>query len=209
MQAIRITAYQNMGSSRFPSDLQRKESYPLPSYSSVIGMVYAACRFKEYVPMRISIQGTSDGAASSVYLHLVIHIIPDDRKLIDTIYEGLKRPFRYPSPGRWEPLLRIDNVERTSLSFIELEDSMELPCDAYIPVCEDSEAIRAASCRLHKRYAIGADRKTRHWTETVEAKFARAGTSLEKETTVLVDNLPVIDNDCPYWGGNLIPVFPA
>lgn len=207
MQAIRITAYQNMGSFRHPSGLQRKERYPLPPYASVIGMVHAACRFTEYVPMWISVQGASANAAAD--LHLVIHIIPDDRKLIDTIYDGLKHSAHDPSPGRGEDFLRIDSVVRTTLCFIELEDPMELPCDAYIPVCEDSEMIRATRCRLHKRYAAGADQKTRRWLETVETKFVRAGTSLEKETTVLVDNLPVIDTDCPYWGGNPIPVFPA
>ena len=250
MQAIRFTAYQNMGSFRVPSSLQLKESYPLPPYSSVIGMVHAACRFTEYVPMWISIQGSSVSTVSDIYtkyefgrytkydpdrhnvrlengseplgmtqgkgrvelladLYLLIHVIPDDIKLIDTIYEGLRHPARYPSLGRWEDLLRIDSVDRTNLTFIELKDSIELPCDAYIPVCEDSETIRATSCRLHKRYAVGEGRKTRRWIETVEAKFARAGTSLEKETTVLVDNLPIVDTAYPYWGGNPIPVFPA
>ena len=32
-------------------------------------------------------------------LYLLIHVIPDDSKLIDTIYEGLRHPARYPSLG--------------------------------------------------------------------------------------------------------------
>lgn len=44
-KAVRIIAYQNMASYRVPSSLAIKESYPLPPYSSVIGMVHAACGF--------------------------------------------------------------------------------------------------------------------------------------------------------------------
>lgn len=52
---------------RKPSSFTVKESFPLPPYSSVIGMIHSACDFKEYHPMKISIQGksaseTSDGA---------------------------------------------------------------------------------------------------------------------------------------------------
>lgn len=57
MKAIRIRAYQNLVNYRKPTSFQLKESYPLPPYSTVIGMVHAACGFMEYVPMKVSIQG--------------------------------------------------------------------------------------------------------------------------------------------------------
>lgn len=57
MRAIRIKAYQNLVNYRKPTSFQLKESYPLPPYSTVIGMVHAACGFTEYVSMQVSIQG--------------------------------------------------------------------------------------------------------------------------------------------------------
>ncbi|WP_306438784.1 CRISPR-associated protein Cas5 [Lucifera butyrica] len=50
-------AYQNMPSYRKPTSFILKESYPLPPYSSVIGMIHAACDFKSYVDMDVSVQG--------------------------------------------------------------------------------------------------------------------------------------------------------
>ncbi|KOY83411.1 type I-B CRISPR-associated protein Cas5 [Lysinibacillus macroides] len=57
MKGIRIEAYQNLVNYKKPTSFQIKESYPLPPYSTVIGMVHAACGFTSYVPMQVSIQG--------------------------------------------------------------------------------------------------------------------------------------------------------
>lgn len=42
---------------RKPASFLVRESYPLPPYSSVIGMIHAACGFDKYHDMQISIQG--------------------------------------------------------------------------------------------------------------------------------------------------------
>lgn len=57
MKGVRIEAYQNLVNYRKPTSFQLKETYPLPPYSTVIGMIHAACGFTEYVPMKVSIQG--------------------------------------------------------------------------------------------------------------------------------------------------------
>jgi CRISPR-associated protein Cas5t len=57
MKAIRLKVYQNLVNYRKPTSFQLKESYPLPPYSTVIGMIHAACEFTSYVPMKVSIQG--------------------------------------------------------------------------------------------------------------------------------------------------------
>ena len=57
MKGVRIEAYQNLVNYRKPTSFQLKESYPLPPYSTVIGMIHAACGFTNYVPMKVSIQG--------------------------------------------------------------------------------------------------------------------------------------------------------
>lgn len=64
LKAIRLKLFQQMPNYRKPSSFTVKESFPLPPYSTVIGMVHSACGFEEYHPIRVSIQGNhaSDNA---------------------------------------------------------------------------------------------------------------------------------------------------
>lgn len=67
LKAIRINCYQNLSCYRKPASFQIQESYPLPPYSTVIGMVHMACGFKEYHNMDISIQGASSSTTADMY----------------------------------------------------------------------------------------------------------------------------------------------
>lgn len=67
MKAVKIIARQTLASYRKPSSMQLKETYPLPPYSTVIGMVHAACGFKQYVDMDVSIQGTYYSKVNELY----------------------------------------------------------------------------------------------------------------------------------------------
>lgn len=57
MKAIRLKLYQNMVNYKKPTSFQLKETYPLPPYSTISGMVHRVCQFSEYHPLKISIQG--------------------------------------------------------------------------------------------------------------------------------------------------------
>ena len=57
MKAIRIKLEQELVNYKVPTSFQLKESYPLPPYSTVIGMVHNACGYTEYKDMKISVQG--------------------------------------------------------------------------------------------------------------------------------------------------------
>lgn len=63
-KAIRVQLFQQMSNYRKPSSFTVRESFPLPPYSSVIGMIHTACGFEAYHPMQISIQGSSAGEVS-------------------------------------------------------------------------------------------------------------------------------------------------
>ncbi|MCX6581767.1 MAG: type I-B CRISPR-associated protein Cas5b [Candidatus Aminicenantes bacterium] len=56
-KAIKLKIYQDLVNYKTPTSFQLRESYPLPPYSTVIGMVHKACGFDRYVPMSVSIQG--------------------------------------------------------------------------------------------------------------------------------------------------------
>lgn len=66
-RAIRIQCFQNLANYRKPSSFIIKETYPLPPYSTVLGMIHAACGFEEFHPMQLSIQGRNQGTISEVY----------------------------------------------------------------------------------------------------------------------------------------------
>lgn len=66
-KAIRVECFQNLANYRKPSSFIIKESYPLPPYSTVLGMVHTACGYTEFHPMKISIQGKNAGSVSELY----------------------------------------------------------------------------------------------------------------------------------------------
>lgn len=66
-KAIRVIARQTLASYRKPTSFQLKETYPLPPYSTVIGMIHLACGFEQYVDMKVSIQGTYYSKVSELY----------------------------------------------------------------------------------------------------------------------------------------------
>ena len=67
MKAIKLKLYQNMVNYKVPTSFQLKESYPLPPYSTVIGMIHSLCDFKEYKPMKISISGSYFSKVNDLY----------------------------------------------------------------------------------------------------------------------------------------------
>ena len=68
-KAIRVECFQNLVNYRKPSSFIIKESYPLPPYSTVLGMIHTACGYKkgDFHPMKISIQGKNAGSVSELY----------------------------------------------------------------------------------------------------------------------------------------------
>lgn len=66
-KAIRLQCFQNLANYRKPSSIIIKETYPLPPYSTVLGMIHAACGFTDFHSMKISIQGTNKGTVSELY----------------------------------------------------------------------------------------------------------------------------------------------
>lgn len=64
MNAIRLKLYQAVANYKKPSSFQLKETFPLPPYSTVIGMVHVLCGYTSFHPMDASVQGNY---ASKVY----------------------------------------------------------------------------------------------------------------------------------------------
>ena len=201
-KVIRLECSQQLANYRKPTSFQIKESYPLPPYATVIGMIHTVCGFTEYHPMDISIQGNYHSAVSEMYtkysfgssyeegrhqayvlngekedginigpgyielltdIELLIHIRPENEVDFTLIMEGLQNPKLYPSLGRHEDILAIDNVE-----LVEMEESnrVTLLYDAYVPMQDLHRRMveRLGSIyKIPKRFSINPQNNLRRW----------------------------------------------
>ncbi|WP_242960883.1 CRISPR-associated protein Cas5 [Clostridium peptidivorans] len=266
MKAVKLELYQNLVNYKKPTSFQLKETYPLPPYSTVIGMIHYACGFEEYKDMKVSIQGSYYSKVNDLYtryefgynknnydlytickkcssvqqnkkskcnkcdsneveykykargnffsskgviggdlsnkslyanvefvdeskkgnegiaiirgvatsellvdVKLVIHIMPEDEQLLNTIYESLKYPKEYLSLGRREDIIRIDDVKIVNLSEEKLIKAEALKYDAYIPIDmlgKRKLKTNATIYNLNKKYdkvQIKKDTEIRQW----------------------------------------------
>lgn len=278
VKAIRIRAYQNMPSYRKPMSIAIQDSYKLPPYSTVIGMVHTACGFSEYHPMDVSIAGryhtsvvdmykryyfgmkldysrhqlyvdreSRDGIGGEVSnlfpkdaesskerdgittaqgyaevlvdMELLIYVIPKDESEIDLIAKGIQNPVKYPSLGRYEDLLRIDEVKVVELyqkSFGEFDDgSLHLNYDTYVPMCDDLSEYKGTMYVLNKVFSTNTNNAEkseqtqqtekpskskkkkeepfRRIIQTVKAKLLKQGVDIEHGTMLcdIVDDCEV------------------
>ena len=161
MKAIKLKLYQNMVNYKVPTSFQLKESYRLPPYSTVIGMVHSLCDFKEYKPMKISISGNYFSKVNNLYtrhefnnsdnvikgpatiellvdVNLTIHIIPENQseEFLNMIFEAFKYPREYPSLGRREDIVLIKDVKIVNVEEKRLEKDLSNGEEnfAYIPI---------------------------------------------------------------------------
>ena len=175
IRAIKLKLYQNMVNYKTATSFQLKETYPLPPYSTIIGMVHSLCDFKEYVPMEISVAGNYFSKVNDLYtryefksgysyekgrhqinvdgfgisrgiataellvdVNLTIHIIPENQsdENIKKIVDAFKNPREYPSLGRREDIVAIENVKVVEIEEKELEKDTAYGKNiyAYIPV---------------------------------------------------------------------------
>lgn len=67
MKAIRLKLYQEVANYKIATSLQLKETYPLPPFSTVIGMIHKACGYDCYHPMQIGVQGKYESKVNDLY----------------------------------------------------------------------------------------------------------------------------------------------
>jgi len=65
MEAVKIKLYQNLCNYRRENSYGYVQTYPLPTPSMIKGMVHYILSLNEYKPLKISIQGESDGVVTN------------------------------------------------------------------------------------------------------------------------------------------------
>ncbi len=245
-KAIRIKLWQQMPNYRKPASFLVKESYPLPPYSTVIGMVHAACGFTEYHDMDLCIQGRNASDASdyaimyqfapckldkdidkatgeiiprgwkvideengkktaihrspkSVHVltdvELLIYIWPKNNDDFEIILNSLTKPVSFLSLGRYEDIVRIDEVAEVLLE--ECDDAYKSPYDMYVPanIMEVNDTCIGTLYTLGKKFGYRESKSGsfREWEEVVTVMHISADTIITSDD-IFYDkslNLPV------------------
>ena len=161
MRALKIKIYQETVCYKKPYAFKVTETYPLPPYSTVIGMMHKMLKAEpgEYHEMSISVQGKYEGIFTAynttrfykgeditsmplnvhmLYgVNLVIHVVAAD-DVLENIYNGFKECDSVFTLGRSEDLARIDeikfvNIDKYEIDDVEDDDSILLKNCFYVP----------------------------------------------------------------------------
>ncbi len=242
MKAIRIKLQQDLVNYKKPTSFQLKETYPLPPYSTVIGMIHSLCKFEKYHDMKVSIQGKYFSKVNDLYtryefksgmkyeaarhqikagdygisrgistaellvdVELIVHIIPADQNLITEIEGALLKPIEYPSLGRREDLVVLNEVKIVEVEEKKLERSKRIGTDysAYIPIeLLDSIALRNKIQGVSvsgTRYNIGKNYEIENHGTKRSPKYFRKWNKVEvlygSNIAVLINKNVLMDDD--------------
>lgn len=138
MKALKLKIYQETACYRKPFAMKISETYPLPPYSTVNGLLHKLLGAEERIPFGISIQGSFESIINNYQttyfykkdkvttmpmnghmllgVNLIIHVSGKEAVLHE-LYECFSHLSEFISLGRKEDLARIDEV-----SFVEVKD---------------------------------------------------------------------------------------
>lgn len=175
MEILKLKLYQETACYKKPFATKVAETYPLPPYSTLIGMFHKILQAQsgEYFPMNISVQGNYEGIFSNyqnlrmykgkdkvtsmprnvhqlLNVNLIIHVQAED-DIINKIYNNIANGAETFTLGRNEDLVRIDEVK--ILNNVRKVEEVPVECNAYIPEWLD-EYVQGINYRLNTKYAV-------------------------------------------------------
>lgn len=210
MEVLRVKIFQPKACYTTPLSIKGIETYPLPPYSTIRGMIYNAMgrKFKAGDEIEFSIQGKY----SSIYrdywnavkfgdkgkekkpievptlndVEIIIHILSN---INEEIKEALSKPKVYLSLGRIEDLIKIVECKIVTLVEIDLNSLFERPLipsySAYVPQQKADElGLTGIFYRLNYFYEIIEGYRT--FTQTKDVYYIEAPYVIEKGK-ILID----------------------
>lgn len=174
MKILKLKLFQESACYKKPFSFKVSETYPLPPYSTVIGMfhkIYGAIP-GEHIPMNISIQGEYESIFSNyqtlrkykkseitsmpmnvhqlLNVNLIIHMQAED-DIVDRIYRNIISGTETFTLGRNEDLVRIDSVR--IINDVKKVDEFIPNHNIYVPL-EKIQDVNGISYRLNTTYEI-------------------------------------------------------
>lgn len=200
MKILKIKLFQETACYKKPFSFKVAETYPLPPYSTVIGMLHKILGAKcgEYFPMDISIQGDYESIFTNyqnlrkykseievtcmpmnvhqlLNINLIIHVEAED-KIIDRLYENIINGKETFTLGRNEDLVRLDEVK--IINDIKFVDERYMTKSAYVNKEKHSE-VSGINYKLNTVYKI--ENELRKW-EKVNVVY------VEKNSNVTIED---------------------
>ena len=214
MAILKLKIFQETASYKKPLAFKVAETYPLPPYSTVIGMFHKIIGAKpgEYFPMNISIQGNYESIFNNyqtlrmfkgkdkvtsmprnvhqlLNVELIIHL-EAEQEIVQKIYDNIVNGTETFTLGRNEDIVRVDDVKIIKEpEILEVVDITQY--NAYVPVKRLDRYAQGINYKLHTVYII--KNELRSW-ENVDVKYIEK--SMEQEVqSVLQDE----DGDYIFW----------
>lgn len=214
MKILKMKLFQETACYKKPFAFKVAETYPLPPYSTVIGMFHKIIGAKpgEYYPMNISIQGDYESIFSNyqnlrmfkgkgkvtqmprnvhqlLNVNLIIHMQAED-ETVEKIYNNVISGKESFTLGRNEDLVRVDEIKIIDKPK-EVRDKFINNHNAYIPVKYTDEYVNGINYRLNSVYTI--KNELRNW-EKINVKY------IEKHTNEsILETLQDEDGDYIFW----------
>lgn len=236
MEVLRIKCFQETACYTKPFATKVTETYPLPPYSTVKGMIHSVLGANELVPFQLSVQGKYqsrmidyrktymvkkkefampiilDGLSSvlpsydanimtsmPLYTHMLYNVelvfhVKAEKEILKQIYKSFQYNEQHLSLGRFEDLVRIDDID-----YVDIEEAEEvfLVNSIYIPRSYLEKNIGGIPYRLNWVYQI--KNGIREWTK-IPVIYVERNRSLiidDFRLPLLVDTngLPVVWNE--------------
>ena len=207
MKILKLKLFQETACYKKPFAFKVAETYPLPPYSTVIGMCHKIIGAKpgEFYPMNVSVQGEYESIFSNyqnlrmfkgkdevtamprnvhqlLNVYLLIHVKAED-DVIDKIYNNIINGVETFTLGRNEDLVRVEEIKY--VNEITKTDGDINKYNAYVPMYYDDGFLEGINYRLNTTYKIVND--LRKWNK-VDVKY------IEKHTSNKLDEVE-IDED--------------
>lgn len=195
MKILKLKLFQETACYKKPFAYKVAETYPLPPYSTVIGMFHKILQAKsgEYFPMNVSIQGEYESIFSNyqtlrmykgkdkvtsmprnvhqlLNVNLIIHVQAEG-EIINKVYKNIVNGKETFTLGRNEDLVRIDDVK--FINNIEKVEEVEIEQSAYIPEWL-GKGVNGINYRLNTTYKI--EDEIRVW-DKVNVKYVEKHTN--------------------------------
>ncbi len=196
MKILKLKLFQETACYKKPFAFKVAETYPLPPYSTIIGMFHKIleAREGEYFPMNISVQGEYESIFSNyqnlrmfkgkdevtamprnvhqlLNVKLIIHIKAED-ETIDKIYNNIVNKGITFTLGRNEDIVRVDEVKIIEEPNL-VEEKLITRYNAYIPTYM-SKDLHGINYRLNSTYVIKND--LRKW-EKIDVVYVERHTN--------------------------------
>lgn len=147
MKVLKLDLFQETACYKKPFAMKITETYPLPPYSTINGLIHKILNATEYIPFNISVQGTYESIFNNyqttyfykkdsitsmpmnshmlLNVNLIIHI-GGDFDLLEEIYDSLLNYDEHLSLGRKEDLVRINDIRFVEVNKFEVDEDIQL-----------------------------------------------------------------------------------